>query len=156
MAINFGAEYRRFNEEMEKKHQLYTQLGMTQGQIDALDAFDKEEFLSNNNYKRHVLSLDIDENTDAPENQPLLYRKFGDVLSVELKVTFRERCDWLEDITSPKLKRKLLSLSPKDLAILDFYVFEEKTQQEVAKEMKLSQQAIQKRLKKITEILGGE
>ena len=30
MAINFGAEYRRFNEEMEKKHQLYTQLGMTQ------------------------------------------------------------------------------------------------------------------------------
>lgn len=46
MAINFGAEYRRFNEEMEKKHQLYTQLGMTQEQIDALDAFDKEEFLS--------------------------------------------------------------------------------------------------------------
>ena len=82
MAINFGAEYRRFNEEMEKKHQLYTQLGMTQEQIDALDAFDKEEFLSNNNYKRHVLSLDIDENTDAPEDQPLLYRKFGDVLSV--------------------------------------------------------------------------
>ena len=54
MAINFGAEYRRFNEEMEKKHQLYTQLEMTQEQIDALDAFDKEEFLSNNNYKRHI------------------------------------------------------------------------------------------------------
>lgn len=103
-----------------------------------------------NNYKRHVLSLDIDENTDAPEDQPLLYRKFGDALSVELKVTFREKCDWLEDITSPELKRKLLSLSPKDLAILDLYVFEEKTQQEVAKEMQLSQQAIQKRLKKIT------
>ena len=100
MAINFGAEYRRFNKEMEKKHRLYAQLEMTQEQIDALDAFDKEEFLSNNNYKRHVLSLDIDENTDAPEDQPLLYRKFGDALSVELKVTFREKCDWLEDITS--------------------------------------------------------
>ena len=134
MAINFGAEYRRFNKEMEKKHRLYAQLEMTQEQIDALDAFDKEEFLSNNNYKRHVLSLDIDENTDAPEDQPLLYRKFGDALSVELKVTFREKCDWLEDITSPELKRKLLSLSPKDLAILDLYVFEEKTQQEVAKQ----------------------
>ena len=85
MAINFGAEYRRFNKEMEKKHRLYAQLEMTQEQIDALDAFDKEEFLSNNNYKRHVLSLDIDENTDAPEDQPLLYRKFGDALSVELK-----------------------------------------------------------------------
>ena len=156
MAINFGAEYRRFNEEMERKHRIYAQLDMTQEQIDALDAFDKEEFLSNNNYKRHVLSLDIDENTDTSDDLPLLYRKFGDVLSAELKVTFRERCDWLEDITSPELKKKLLSLSPKDLEILDFYVFEEKTQQEVAKVMKLSQQAIQKRLKKITKILGGE
>ena len=62
----------------------------------------------------------------------------------------------LEDITSPELKRKLRSLSPKDLAILDLYVFEEKTQQEVAKEMQLSQQAIQKRLKKIAEILGSD
>ena len=52
MAINFGAEYRRFNKEMEKKHRLYAQLEMTQEQIDALDAFDKEEFLSNNNYCR--------------------------------------------------------------------------------------------------------
>lgn len=71
MAINFGAEYRRFNKEMEKKHRLYAQLEMTQEQIDALDAFDKEEFLSNNNYKRHVLSLDIDENTDAPRSFPM-------------------------------------------------------------------------------------
>ena len=71
-------------------------------------------------------------------------------------MTFREKCDWLEDITSLELKRKLLSLSPKDLAILDLYVFEEKTQQEVAKEMQLSQQAIQKRLKKITGILGED
>ena len=46
MAINFGAEYRRFNKEMEKKHRLYAQLEMTQEQIDALDAFDKEEFLN--------------------------------------------------------------------------------------------------------------
>ncbi len=156
MAINFGAEYRRFNEEMEKKHQLYTQLRMTQGQIDALDAFDKEEFLSNNNYKRHVLSLDIDENTDAPEDQPLLYRKFGDVLSVELKVTFRERCDWLEDITSPNLRGSCSLCHRKTLRFLTSMYSKKKTQQEVAKEMKLSQQAIQKRLKKITEILGGE
>ena len=82
MAINFGAEYRRFNKEMEKKHRLYAQLEMTQEQIDALDAFDKEEFLSNNNYKRHVLSLDIDENTDAPDNCLL----FGNCLFIVLRL----------------------------------------------------------------------
>ena len=51
MAINFGAEYKRFEKEMAKKHELYAQLGMSQEQIDALDEFDKEEFLSDNTYK---------------------------------------------------------------------------------------------------------
>ena len=32
MAINFGAEYKRFEKEMAKKHELYAQLGMSQEQ----------------------------------------------------------------------------------------------------------------------------
>lgn len=67
MAINFGAEYKRFEKEMAKKHELYAQLGMSQEQIDALDEFDKEEFLSDNTYKRHVQSLSIDEDSGNPE-----------------------------------------------------------------------------------------
>ncbi len=91
MAINFGAEYKRFEKEMAKKHELYAQLGMSQEQIDALDEFDKEEFLSDNTYKRHVQSLSIDEDSGNPEDLHPLFKKFGDVLSVELKVTFRDK-----------------------------------------------------------------
>lgn len=121
MAINFGAEYKRFEKEMAKKHELYAQLGMSQEQIDALDEFDKEEFLSDNTYKRHVQSLSIDEDSENPEDLHPLFKKFGDVLSVELKVTFRDKYAWLDEISSPELTRKLLSLAPEDLELLDAY-----------------------------------
>ena len=103
MAINFGAEYKRFEKEMAKRHELYAQLGMSQEQIDALDEFDKEEFLSDNTYKRHVQSLSIDEDSGNPEDLHPLFKKFGDVLSVELKVTFRDKYAWLDEISSPEL-----------------------------------------------------
>lgn len=154
MAINFGAEYKRFEKEMEKKHALYAQLGMSQEQIDALDTFDKEEFLSNNTYRRHVQSLSIDDDSENPEDMHPLFKKFGDVLSVELKITFRDRYGWLDDITSPELLKKLLSLSPEDLDLLDAYVFGEKTQQEIAADKGISQKNISKKLNRIKRFLA--
>ena len=98
MAINFGAEYKRFKKEMEKKHELYTQLGMSQEQIDALDEFDKEEFLSDNTYKRHVQSLSIDEDSDNPENLRLLFKKFGDRVRIVAHAPSQGRMDafWID------------------------------------------------------------
>lgn len=37
MAINYGKAYRDFKKELEKKHALYDQLGMSKEQIDALE-----------------------------------------------------------------------------------------------------------------------
>lgn len=156
MAINFGAEYKRFEKEMAKKHELYAQLGMSQEQIDALDEFDKEEFLSDNTYKRHVQSLSIDEDSGNPEDLHPLFRKFGDVLSVELKVTFRDKYAWLDEISSPELIGKLLSLAPEDLELLDAYVFGEKTQVELAKTNGISQKNISKKLNRIRRFLAGD
>lgn len=125
MGINFGTEYKRFKREMEQKHKLYTKLGMSQEQIDALDEFDKEEFLSDNTYKRHVQSLSVDIDSEAAEDMHPLFKKFGDALSVELKVKFRDKYAWLDDISSQTLHEKLLLLSEDDLDILDAYVFGE-------------------------------
>jgi DNA-directed RNA polymerase specialized sigma subunit len=145
MAINFGAEYKRFEKEMAKKHELYAQLGMS-----------KEEFLSDNTYKRHVQSLSIDEDSGNPEDLHPLFKKFGDVLSVELKVTFRDKYAWLDEISSPELTKKLLSLAPEDLELLDAYVFGEKTQVELAKKNGISQKNISKKLNRIRRFLAEE
>lgn len=155
MAINFGAEYKRFEKEMAKKHELYVKLGMTQEQINALDKFDKAEFLSDNTYKRHVQSLSIDEASENPEDLHPLFKKFGDVLSVELKVTFRDKYAWLDEITSPELTKKLLSLAPDDLELLDAYIFGEETQVQIAKKKGISQKNISKKLDRIRRFLAG-
>ena len=146
MAINFGAEYKRFKKEMEKKHELYAQLGMSQEQIDALDEFDKEEFLSDNTYKRHVQSLSIDEDSENPENLRLLFKKFGDVLSVELKAISRDKYAWLDDISS-------LSLLD-DLDLLDAYVFNEKRYREIGEARKVTPQCIYKKIQRIKKYLA--
>ena len=145
MAINFGAEYKRFEKKWQRSMRLYAQLGMSQEQIDALDEFDKEEFLSDNTYKRHVQSLSIDEDSGNPEDLHPLFKKFGDVLSVELKVTLSGQIRMAgRDIFPPELIGKLLSLAPEDLELLDAYVFGEKTQVELAKTNGISQKNISK------------
>lgn len=109
-----------------------------------------------NTYKRHVQSLSIDEDSGNPEDLHPLFKKFGDVLSVELKVTFRDKYAWLDEISSPELTKKLLSLTPEDLELLDAYVFGEKTQVELAKKNGISQKNISKKLNRIRRFLAGD
>lgn len=156
MAISFAKEYKRFEKELAKKHLMYSQLGMSQEQIDALDEFDREEFLSNNTYRRHTQPLTIDADSENPEDLHPLLKKFGDVLSVNLEVTFRDEFAWLDEISSPDLLEKLLSLSEEDLWILDAYVFGEKTYQEIGKETTGTPQSIYKKIHRIMRDLGSE
>ena len=94
MAINYGKAYRDFKKELEKKHALYDQLGMSKEQIDALDEFDWTEFRADCVYQVHTQPLEIASEPDFDEDKNPLYKKFGDVLSVELKVTFRDKYAW--------------------------------------------------------------
>lgn len=154
MAINFGREYKQFRKEMKKRHELYEQLAMKQEQIDALDAFDKEEFLSNITYMRHAQSFTLSEDSDNSEDMHPLYGKFGDVLTVNINLSLRGRYEWLDEISSASLLKKLLSLSPDDLDILDASVFGEKTQKEIAASKGISQKNISKKLNRIKKFLA--
>lgn len=75
---------------------------------------------------------------------------------MELKVTFRDKYAWIDEISSPTLQKKLLSLSDSDLDILDAHVFGEKTQVEIAKEIGISQKNVSKKLKRIKQFLKEE
>lgn len=156
MAFNYGKAYRDFREELGKKHELYEQLGMSQEQIDALDEYDWSEFRADCVYQVHTQSLDISTAPDFDDAKNPLYKKFGDVLTVELTFTFRDRYAWLDDISSPTLLKRLLSLSPDDLDLLDESVFGEKKQTELAKDKGISQKNISKKLRRIKKFLAEE
>lgn len=153
MAFSYASAYKRFRNELEKKHELYRQLEMTDEQIEALDSFDTREFLSECVYRFHTQSLDICEDTDYDESNTPLYKKFGDVLTVEMKLTVSGKYGWMEEITSPELQRRLMTLSEEELSILDEYVFGEKTQKEIGAEHGIAQKNISKKLKRIKEYL---
>ena len=70
-------------------------------------------------------------------------------------MTFRDKYAWLDEISSPELIGKLLSLAPEDLELLDAYVFGDKTQVELAKEKGISQKNISKMLIRIRRFLAG-
>jgi len=65
MAFSYASAYKKFRNELEKKHELYRQLEMTDEQIEALDSFDTREFLSDCVYRFHTQSLDICDDTDC-------------------------------------------------------------------------------------------
>ena len=154
MAISFRKEYKDFRIELAKKHKLYEQLEMSQEQIDALDAFDWEEFHSNNNYRRHTQSLNIDRDFEHPEGMLPLYQKFGNALSVELKVEFRDRYSWMEEISSPQLLKKLQSLSEEELSLLDERVFRMKNFREIGEEKNVTPQCVSQKIKRILKRLA--
>lgn len=154
MAINYGRKYREFREELKKKHELYAQLEMSQEQIDALDEFDWTEFRGDCVYQVHTQPLEIASEPEFDETKNPLYKKFGDVLSVELKVTFRDKYRWLDDISSQALLEKLLSLSEDDLEILDAYVFGEKKYREIGEANKVTPQCIYKKIQRIKKFLA--
>lgn len=154
MALSFSKEYALYKKKLAEKHELYQSLGMSQEQIDALDEFDKEEFLSNNTYKRHNHSLTIVADLDIPEDMHPLFKRFGDVLTTEIRQSHRDDYPWLDEIESSALLKKILSLPQEDLDLLNAYVFEGNKQKEIASKLKVSQKTISKRLKRIAGKLG--
>lgn len=159
MAISFAREYKRFRRELAKKHLMYEQLGMSQEQIEALDQFDREEFLSNNTYRRYTQPLIVDADSENPEDLHPLLAKFRDMLSVNLEVTFRDEYAWLDEISSPALLEKLLSLSKEDLRILDAHVFGGKTYKKIGRETTgnpQTPQSIYKKMQRIRRYLSGK
>ena len=154
MALYYGKSYREFNKELDKKHKLYEQLGMSQEQIDAIDEFDRNEFNSDCVYNFHTQPLDNKAESDFDDDKNPLYKTFLDSITVEFKATFSEPYDWMEDISSTSLLEKIRSLTPADLELLDAYVFGEMTQTELAAKKGISQKNICKKLNRIRRFLA--
>ncbi len=155
MAFSYASAYKKFNSELEKKHALYAELGMTSEQIEALDQFDTEEFLSECVYRFHTQSIEIEEDSEVDESLNPLYKRYGNVLSVEMRLTFSGKYGWIQEIGAPELLSRLLMLSEEDLDILNAAVFEGKTQKLIAAEQGISQKNISKKLKRIKKFLSN-
>ncbi|GEM_PF-1729011 len=154
MSISYASAYKKRDEDKEKKHALYKELNMTDEQIKAIDEFDDREFRSDCVYRFHTQPLDIPDESDFDDGQNPLYKEFGDVLSVEMKLTFSGKHGWLQDISSPDLLERLLELSEEQLDLLEAYVFDERTLLDIANELHMTKQGVHWKLGNIRKKLG--
>ena len=144
-----GTERRRFEREQAELRKQYLAAGMTEEQIQALYAFDREWYKSRRREAVHTQRLDIQtsEDEDINKDNPL-YKKFFEKLAVEDNHADYSRYGWVDELENEELARAVNSLSDTDKELLTMLV-NGFTQSEIGAEMGVRQQSVSKRIKKI-------
>ena len=144
-----GTERRRFEREQAELRKQYLAAGMTEEQIQALHAFDREWYKSRRREAVHTQRLDIQtsEDEDINKDNPL-YKKFFEKLAVEDNHADYSRYGWIDELENEELAKAVNALSDTDKELLTMLI-NGFTQSEIGAEMGVSQQSVSKRIKKI-------
>ena len=143
-----GTERRRFEREQAELRKQYLAAGMTEEQIQALYAFDREWYKSRRREAVHTQRLDIQtsEDEDINKDNPL-YKKFFEKLAVEDNHADYSRYGWIDELENEELAKAVNALSDTDKELLTMLI-NGFTQSEIGAEMGVSQQSVSKRIKK--------
>lgn len=144
-----GTERRRFEREQTELRKQYLAAGMTEEQIQALYAHDREWYKSRRREAVHTQRLDIQtsEDEDINKDNPL-YKKFFEKLAVEDNHADYSRYGWIDELENEELAKAVNALSDTDKELLTMLI-NGFTQSEIGAEMGVSQQSVSKRIKKI-------
>lgn len=150
MAWNNGLERKRFDEEQEKLAAEYRAAGMTEEQIEQMHQFDLKVFNSTRRFFEHNQQSSEVVLEEIDDDKSPLFKKYLSALSVDLDSTnIKDRYWWIEEIENPQLLTAIKELSVDEIEFVTQIVFEELTQEEIAKVLGVSQAAVSQKLKKI-------
>ena len=125
---------------------------MSDAAIQKMHDFDWEVFKQERSYRLHTQDLGIgifDEPSAEQEDKSALMKKFLESVSRWDDYTTASRYGWIEGIGDQRLVRVLKRFSISEKELLTKYCIEDKTQQEIAAEMGLSQRAVGKQLQQL-------
>lgn len=150
MKWNNGKERAKFEREQKELREQYIAEGMTEEQTQAMYDFDLDVFNGKRREAEHTQTLDFAAvEAEDKELQNPLYKKFSDKLSVTMNFADASRYAWIDEIEDEKLSAAIKNLSVAQIELLTEMVMSDKTASEIAREQRVSQQAISKKLKKI-------
>ena len=152
MEWNNGKERALFHKEQAELRKQYLAAGMTEEQIQALYAHDREWYKSRRREAVHTQRLDIQtsEDEDINKDNPL-YKKFFEKLAVEDNHADYSRCGWIDELENEELVKTVNSLSDTDKELLTMLI-EGFNQAAIALSLGMTQPAVSQRIKKIREI----
>lgn len=149
MEWNNGKERALFHKEQAELRKQYLAAGMTEEQIQALHAFDREWYKSRRREAVHTQRLDIQTNEDEDINKDNpLYKKFFEKLAVEDNHADYSRYGWIDELENEELAKAVNALSDTDREILTLLI-EGFNQATIALSLGMTQPAVSQRIKKI-------
>lgn len=155
MGFNYAAEKKKFETLWARLRREYRAAGMSDAAIQKMHDFDWEVFKQERIYRLHTQDLGIgifDEPSAEQEDKSALMKKFLESVSRWDDYTTASRYGWIEGIGDQRLVRVLKRLSISEKELLTKYCIEDKTQQEIASEMGLSQRSVGKQLQQLKNI----
>lgn len=159
MAWNNSYETKKFTEEQVRLAAEYRAAGMTEQQILAMHEYDLDWFNSEHAFRRRTSFLqafDLDCGLLSEADKAIILENLSVFTSdIGPKDAFSTYW-WIDEISNSQLVSKIKQLSNSDLYLLNAFVYECLSQEEMTAHIGINQSGISKRLKKIKNFLSEE
>ena len=156
--FNYQAEKAHFEKMWARLAIEYREAGMSSEAIEEMRKFDWEEFKQRRNWRLHeTLFSELRPTEESDDPDPTIP---SPSLSEDLVTTDKyadtpksNQYHWLKEITSPDLLNQLLLLSDSDLALINAYLFEGLSQNEISERLGVNQSVVSRKIKRIKKAL---
>ena len=135
MAYNYAREKRKFDAEWKRKALWYRKEGMSEEDIEAMHRFDLAQFNRDRAYESRRRPLET---------------ACGSYYIQQSS----ERYSWIDEVSDPRLAKRLHELSESDIVLLKLLVIDGLSQVEVASILGIAQQTVSVRFNKIKKLLS--
>ena len=155
MGFNYAIEKAKFEREWTQLRVEYEKAGMSTEKIDIMHDYDWENFKKERIYSIHTQDFreaQYDNNSNGQGDKSPLFKKFLSEISRLDNYAESSRYAWFDELSDPRLTRKLKGLSIQEKELLTKYCIEQKTQAEIATELGLSQRGVGKQLQALKKI----
>ena len=155
MGFNYALEKAKFERDWERLRIEYEQAGMPNEKISIMHDYDWENFKKERIYTIHTQKFSeaqYDNSSNRQSDKSPLFKKFLSAISFTDNYAESSRYAWLDELSDPRLTRRLKGLSIQEKELLTRYCIEQKTQAEIASELGLTQRGIGKRIQAIKKI----
>jgi DNA-directed RNA polymerase specialized sigma subunit len=158
MGFNYGRETKKFEARWRILQETYEAAGMSETDIQEMRVFDWEELKGARRFWAHNQSLEgfvFSDGDAAGEDRSPLLKRYSERFSVrQPEISAWGRYDWVEDIDTPELARRLKALPMTTLELLTQLLADGMSRAEASRKMGVSRAAVTQRINRVKKALS--
>jgi len=149
MKFNNGLEKKKFEIRWESMRKEYAEAGMSVYAINKMYEYDCKMYLNERKFCDHNQYMSSVNSENEGGEDAIAIRYEERFINEDVHWEQWSRYGWIENIDNVELYRYLKTLPEERLDLITMYVFEEKTQEEIAKILGISRSSVADRIARI-------